>query len=422
MTYAFIDTVLIVDGASTAAYLAPAFRAYGIRCVHVISSPDLPELYRNQFVATDYVRTIHHDGDLEHTLAQLRDLRIGAVLHGLDAALELADTLAERLDVAHRNPLASSAARRDKVLMNERVTRAGLRAPSQYSSRSADDVVGWVRALGQLPVVVKPSRSAGVTGVKICRSLGQVEAAARDVLATQSIYGQPNEDVIVQTYSEGQEYIVDSVSVDGRHKVVSLWEVHRDRSHAPRLDKMLVVDHTAPRFAALLGYARQVLDALDVRHGPTHLEIIDTAAGPTLVELNARLHGSLDPRLTTAVNGENHVSATVATVLNPERFADALNQRPVFNGFCGHVLLLSSRVGRLNKPFAWEAIEALPSFVGHKRWVKPGDTLSVTTDLKTALGTVGLYNATFEALLADCHRIRDIEARFFSDAEAVIQS
>ena len=43
MPHRFIDTVLIVDGASTAAYLAPAFRAYGIRCAHVISDPDLPQ-------------------------------------------------------------------------------------------------------------------------------------------------------------------------------------------------------------------------------------------------------------------------------------------------------------------------------------------------------------------------------------------
>ncbi|MFL9866065.1 ATP-grasp domain-containing protein [Paraburkholderia fungorum] len=421
MTHNFIDTVLIVDGASTAAYLAPAFRSYGIRCAHVISSPDLPALYRSQFVSSDYVREVTHDGDIERTLAQLRDLNIGAVLHGLDAALELADTLAERLGVANRNPLESSAARRDKVLMNERVLRAGLKAPGHFSSQSADEIVAWARALGTLPVVVKPSRSAGVTGVKVCRSLGQVEAAARDVLATQSIYGQPNEEVIVQTYSEGQEYIVDSVSFDGHHRVVSLWEVHRERSHAPRLDKMVVVDHTEPRYRAVLDYAQKVLDALDVHYGPTHLEIIDTAEGPTIVELNARLHGSLDPRLTTAVSGESHVSAAVETVLTPERFFDKLNRQPVFNGFCGHVLLLSSRTGRLRKDFSWDAIQALPSFVGLKQWAKTGDPLSVTTDLRTALGTVGLYSKTFDALLDDCRQIRDIEEQFFSDAEAVVQ-
>ncbi|WP_233634560.1 hypothetical protein [Burkholderia cenocepacia] len=129
MQHRFIDTVLIVDGASTAAYLAPAFRAYGIRCAHVISDPDLPAIYRNQFVPSDYVRQVQHRGDIDATLAQLADLRIGAVLHGLDAALELADTLAERLDVPYRNPLATSAARRDKFAMNERIRAAGLRGP-----------------------------------------------------------------------------------------------------------------------------------------------------------------------------------------------------------------------------------------------------------------------------------------------------
>ena len=119
----------------------------------------------------------------------------------------------------------------------------------------------------------------GVTGVKICRTLDQAEAAARDVLATRSLYNQPNDDIVIQSYSEGQEYIVDSVSFEGRHRVVSLWEVHRDRTHAPRLDKMLVLNHADPRYAPLLDYAAAVLDALDVRFGPTHLELFDTADG-----------------------------------------------------------------------------------------------------------------------------------------------
>ncbi|WP_175870628.1 ATP-grasp domain-containing protein [Burkholderia sp. BCC0397] len=419
MQHRFIDTVLIVDGASTAAYLAPAFRAYGIRCVHVISDPDLPEIYRNQFVPSDYIRQVQHRGDIDATLAQLSDLRIGAVLHGLDAALELADTLAERLDVPSRNPLATSAARRDKFAMNERIRQAGLRAPAHFHSTSVDAALDWARAHGTLPLVVKPARSAGVAGVKICRTLAQVEAAARDVLATRSLYNQPNDDIVIQSYSEGQEYIVDSVSFEGRHRVVSLWEVHRDRTHAPRLDKMLVLNHADPRYAPLLDYAADVLDALDVRFGPTHLELFDTADGPTIVELNARLHGSLDPRLTSAVSGENHVSATVEAVLHPERLFGDVTAPTDFRGYCGHVLLLSSRDGVLRQDFTWQAIQALPSFVGLKQWIKVGDTLRVTTDLQTALGTVGLYSPTFERLLEDCRRIREIEADFFADEGAV---
>ena len=98
-------------------------------------------------------------------------------------------------------------------------------------------------------------------------------------------------------------------------KVVSLWEVERDRRHSPRLEKMLVVDHTEIRFREVIAYAAQVLDAVGLHYGPSHLELIVTADRPTIVELNSRLHGSLDPRL------------------------------PRFKGFCGHILLVSPKAG-----------------------------------------------------------------------------
>ena len=82
--------------------------------------------------------------------------------------------------------------------------------------------------------------------------------------------------------------------------------------------------------------------------------------------------------------------------------------------------LLSSRNGVLRQDFTWQAIQALPSFVGLKQWARVGDTLRVTTDLQTALGTVGLYSPTFERLLEDCRRIREIEAEFFADERAVV--
>jgi hypothetical protein len=41
-------------------------------------------------------------------------------------------------------------------------------------------------------------------------------------------------------------------------------------------------------------------------------------------------------------------------------------------------------------------IEQLPSCVSVKRWVKAGDRLNVTTDLQTALGMVGLFDAEFD--------------------------
>jgi len=410
---------VIVDGASSGAFLAPAFRSYGVQCIHVISSSGLPAAHQRQFHGPDYVRTIVHEGRLEDTLAALQGYDIGVVLNGQDSGLELADALGDALAIPWRNPLSTSAARRDKFLMADTVRRAGLRAPRQFRSTSPREVVEWARTQS-LPLVLKPTRSAGVAGVKVCRSIEQVQAAADAILAMPSYFNEANEAIVAQSYLEGQEYIVDSVSFDGRHKLVSLWQVDRDRSHSPRLEKMVVVDHNDAKYRPLIDYAFQVLDALDMRYGPSHLEIMDTAEGPSLVELNARLHGSLDPRLTTAVTGRSHVSVTVEAFLNPDRFMRTLAEPDTFSGFCGHVLLLSSRAGELRRDFIWDSIRRLPSFVSLKQWVEQGQRIQVTTDLRTAMGVVGLYGPDAQTVLSDWQQVRALEAAFFEQVDAVV--
>ena len=77
-----INTVAIVDGASTSAYLAPAFRSYGVRCVHVLSSESLPERLKAQINHSDYVRSVVHKGDINELADMLKDLNIDIVLPG----------------------------------------------------------------------------------------------------------------------------------------------------------------------------------------------------------------------------------------------------------------------------------------------------------------------------------------------------
>ena len=46
---------------------------------------------------------------------------------------------------------------------------------------------------------------------------------------------------------------------------------------------------------ALFGYASRALDALGIRCGPAHFELMWIDGGPLLVEVGARLHGRLRP-------------------------------------------------------------------------------------------------------------------------------
>jgi hypothetical protein len=47
-----------------------------------------------------------------------------------------------------------------------------------------------------------------------------------------------------------------------------------------------------PRFDQIAAFACGVLEALEIRHGPAHTELMMTDTGPALIETGARPQGS----------------------------------------------------------------------------------------------------------------------------------
>ena len=78
-------------------------------------------------------------------------------------------------------------------------------------------------------VVVKPIESGGSDGVHKCDNLDQVKAAFDNVNGAINALGMVNEGILVQEFLDGSEYVIDSVSRDGVHKVVAVW-VYEKRS------------------------------------------------------------------------------------------------------------------------------------------------------------------------------------------------
>lgn len=55
------------------------------------------------------------------------------------------------------------------------------------------------------------------------RSLPEARAAFHRIKGRANQYGEQNEAVLVQEFMAGTEYVVNCVSREGEHKVVSLW-------------------------------------------------------------------------------------------------------------------------------------------------------------------------------------------------------
>lgn len=93
---------------------------------------------------------------------------------------------------------------------------------------------------------------------------------------------QLNSSVLVQEFLAGKEYVVDSVSVEGIHKTVAIWEYDKREANNAKFvyyGMRLFESDSGEREDALVAYMHKVLDALGVRHGPSHGEIMWTSTG-----------------------------------------------------------------------------------------------------------------------------------------------
>jgi biotin carboxylase len=126
-----------------------------------------------------------------------------------------------------------------------------------------------------LQVVVKPLESAGSDDVFLCNSQEDVREAFDTINGKVNGLGSVNEGALVQEYLDGTEYVIDSVSRDGVHKVVAIWEYDKRSVNGANFVYfgMQLRAVQGPVIESLVEYARHVLDAMQIYNGPGHMEI-----------------------------------------------------------------------------------------------------------------------------------------------------
>lgn len=400
---------VVVDAYSTGSRLAPRFAAAGLPVVHVQSSPSLPGFYVRGFRAGDFVENVVHDRDLEATAARVAVHDPAFVVVGAEPGVPLADALSERLGLPS-NGSSLSPARRDKNAMSEALRAAGLRTAEALKTNDAAEAVAWAAARGGAPVVVKPLDSAGTDGVCICRNGAEIEAAFAASLGRPNALHGANEELLVQELLEGTQLFVNSVSWEGAHRVSEVWRDNKLRRGANFIyDYEELLPRHGEQQDLIVPYVESVLDALGIRYGPAHTEVMLTASGPVLVESGARLHGSVPDGVVDRCT-PSHQAVTAEAYLEPGSVARWAS-RPyelAAGAFC--VMLISEHEGRIVSDAGMREIEALPSFAGTINMLGPGDRLGRTVDLFSCPGFVYLVDPDREQLKADYGRIRELDA------------
>jgi biotin carboxylase len=421
--------VVIVDGLSSGAFLAPKFTARGMPCIHVLSHAVFPEGMQSMIPegmdspASPYIRTLICDGDWDAVIRALRSYTVIGVIAGNEFAVPYADALSERMGLPS-NGTAKSPARRNKYLMQCALRDAGVPTKRFFRTTGEEEVLSWAGAEGIGEVVIKPINDAGTEGVRFCTSREEILEAVRALKGTINSLGEENTEVLAEERLIGTEFGVNTVSWDGKHRLAELWQYRKVRVEGAGnvYDCTRLHDWPDEKLMPLVRYAFRALDALGIRYGPSHTEIMLTEAGPLLIESGARvMGGTIPPELIMQCAGQCQVDLVAQAYTDPAAFLAEIDTPYQLSH---HMIRKHLIAGTGGVPGG--EIAAIDTLAGLRSCVR-GDFVHLisdwqvhrTVDMDTSHAKVFLIHEDPKVILEDYRTIRDFEMNHESELFSV---
>jgi biotin carboxylase len=411
------QAVIIVGADSDGYYIAPTLQGRGYQCIHV----DVGNLSRkNPGTSTCFKTEFRIPSDDDWAIAELviklNRYRVKAVLAAGDTGVVAANKIAQYFNVP-RNPAGSWRSHRHKYHMIEALRHEGVPCSEQFASSRIDEIVSWYRSSEFARVVMKPSLGGYSDGVGVCENENEIVGVFEKNINKINCTGQTNDEYVIQECLEGQHYVANTVSVEGRHFITDVWHDVNHHEDTFLIDEYSdSVSRASPEFAAVSSYVEKVLDALQIRNGPAHSEVMLTHRGPRLIETHARLAGGIDFAVVEECNGYSQVSVLADSVIAPQLFASRTALYPAApSRFARFVYMSADVTGSIKSDIGVDGFFEIPSLMSIKLTIQAGGKLERT---KYSLGHPGyamFLAESREELCRDYLRFREFERRFFAD-------
>jgi hypothetical protein len=149
-----------------------------------------------------------------------------------------------------------------------------------------------------------------------------------------------------------------------------------------------------------------VLNALGIRNGCGHSEVVVTKDGPRLLETAARPAGGGHQMITQLATGDNQILRTVAHRIRGEFQAEYRLEQHL-----SAVFLSAPKAGIWRNADLFDRVEDLQTFHDKHFPYGTGDRVPASEDLVTYLAWVVLAGPDPDALEADYRRLKELERR-----------
>ena len=367
-----------------------------------------------RMILPEGVIEIQDQGEFDKVLEEVKKYPISCVVAGSEVGVETTDRIAEELGLPG-NPTESSELHRDKEKMQRRLEERGLAHIRGQFVHSVEEAEAFLDKEHLTEAVVKPKDGAGSVGVHLCHSRAEILKSVEEGLSTSDIFGTVMDGILVQELLIGTEYIVNTISRDGIHYISDVW----------RYDKIPIgggLEGNAYNYSRLVTrmnaeeydmckYALDVVDALDIKYGPTHGEYMVTSHGPVLIEVGARPRGSgFTANYMDQILGHHITDISLDAYLEPEKFEKKRKEpyRPCMEAMLKQ-MLMKKATQYDNIPMI-SIIRNLDSVItSNMSTVIPRNLISKTVDLETACGTIFMGHPDSRVLEHDYEVLHSIE-------------
>jgi biotin carboxylase len=227
---------------------------------------------------------------IPESVESLKGLAFDGVAAVGDRPAVLAAAAAEALGVPYHPPGAAQACN-DKYLARQIYRAAGLPVP-QFFRASLESAPQDLAMGAPYPCVLKP------LGLSASRGVIRANDPREFTEAFQRIRKMGEKYLQVESYIPGREFAIEGLVTAGRFQPLAIFD-KPDPLEGPYFEETIYVTPSREPEAIqaeLLATAARAVRALDLRHGPVHLELRHNEAGAWMLEAAARPIGGLCAR------------------------------------------------------------------------------------------------------------------------------
>ena len=367
---------------------------------------------------------IPEEADYDVLLSKIKEYDPVLVIPGSEFGVPLATRLAEDLGLPG-NPVSRLKAMTEKDSMQQALKDHGLRCIRGKVVTGEEEAIEYYKELGSEDVVVKRVRGAGTQGVYICHGYDEMLDAVRASFSNNVREGDEAVSIMIQERIMGTEYIVNTVSCAGSHRVVSVW----------RYDKIKLANGTnaynyamaVPRLeighSELIRYACEVASAIGIQYGPVHGEYMVDEKGPVLIEVNCRpMGGGMSRKFVEEIFVQHETDSALDSYLDHEKFEEAKRMPyKVRKHGAMKFFIIPEDTEVDSAPVLQIATHLRSYYSAAVDQIGRTSTLKETRNLETAGGTVYLLHEDEQVLRSDCDLLHLLETKYpkilFQDLE-----